>query len=103
MSFLSTCETPGCTREGILTCQYVIPNKLNKDTQKLEFNPWVFRYYYCRYHLAGQNNPRRFLYEGQRTTRKEYQTDELLIQKWMENNRPDGQIKQDKTWQKTTP
>ncbi len=95
----STCEAPGCTRKGILTCQYVIPNKLNKATQKLEFNPWVFRYHYCRYHLAGQNNPRRHLYEGP-LKRLEYDSDESLIQKWTEEKQKDGRLTEGLGWQK---
>ena len=78
-----------CTRPGILFCQYVIPNKWEKATQTMIRSPWVFRAYYCRYHLAAENHPRSRRLGGKKRVRLDYRPDDELIANWLRLNDQD--------------
>ena len=80
----SASECHYCRRPGILTCQYVIPNQWSEEKKDFIRKPWVFRNYYCRYHLAAENHPKglNMRLGGRRVVRLQFRTDPDLIAEW---------------------
>jgi hypothetical protein len=76
----SDAECHYCRRPGILTCQYVIPNQWSEEKKAFVRKPWVFRNYYCRWHLAAENHPKRLKrFSSRKSARLEFRPDPELI------------------------
>lgn len=90
-----------CSRPEILVCQHVIPNKHSAPDKAFRFEPWVFRYHLCRYHLAAENNPKnRRKVGGKKQVRLVWKTDSEVIAEWNRDQKPNGALAKNGGWQK---
>jgi len=76
-----------CNRNGILFCQYVMPNVWSREEKAFVRKPWVFRAYYCRWHLAAENMPKNLKrLGGKKRNPISFISDEELIATWEKEN-----------------